>query len=145
PSPTFHGRDVFAPVVAHLANGVEPARVGRELDWLDLVRLPEPFVTGGAGELTAEGVTLDRFGNVQLAAMDCDIESAALRLAQPVAVMVNLEGSKPIAEAAGGVPAPQPTARTSASEPAAGGVPAWPPAGGASVGQPASGAPVQRS
>jgi len=96
PSPTFHGRDVFAPVVAHLANGVEPARVGRELDWRDLVRLPEPLVTVGAGEFTAEVLTIDRFGNVQLAALDCDIESAALRLAQPVAVTVD-----PTAQACG--------------------------------------------
>jgi S-adenosylmethionine hydrolase len=125
PSPTFHGRDVFAPVVAHLANGVEVSRVGRELARRDLVRLPEPLVTARPGELTAEVQTIDRFGNVQLAATDADIESAALRPGQHVAVTVD-----PTAQAAD-LPALQPTA----------GTPAGQPAPGATVGQPAGGVP----
>jgi S-adenosyl-L-methionine hydrolase (adenosine-forming) len=86
PSRTFHGRDVFAPVVGHLSAGVEPPRLGRELAVDDLVRLPEPLVTVRPGELTAEVLAIDRFGNVQLAARAADLESAALRPSQPVAV-----------------------------------------------------------
>ena len=93
PSPTFHGRDVFAPVVAHLATGVEPSKVGRELPVFDLVRLPEPLVRVRQGELTAEVLTIDRFGNVQLAAKAVDLESAALRPPQHVAVTPDPMGS----------------------------------------------------
>ncbi|MGR6999740.1 SAM-dependent chlorinase/fluorinase [Yinghuangia aomiensis] len=31
-SATFHGRDVFAPVAAHLGTGTPPSEVGRRLD-----------------------------------------------------------------------------------------------------------------
>jgi len=31
-SQTFHGRDIFAPVAAHLANGISPARIGKAID-----------------------------------------------------------------------------------------------------------------
>lgn len=100
PSPTFHGRDVFAPVVAHLATGAEPSKVGRELPVFDLVRLPEPLVRVRQGELTAEVLTIDRFGNVQLAAKAVDLESAALRPPQHVTVTI-----VPTISAAGAEPA----------------------------------------
>ncbi|HEV7897719.1 MAG TPA: SAM-dependent chlorinase/fluorinase [Planosporangium sp.] len=67
-SPTFHGRDIFAPVAAHLAAGGDPADAGAEVDPATLVRLPEPVVVVGDGWLEAEVATVDRFGNVQLAA-----------------------------------------------------------------------------
>jgi hypothetical protein len=40
PSPTFHGRDVFAPVAAHLTLGVDPAEMGPQA--CDLVALAWP-------------------------------------------------------------------------------------------------------
>jgi hypothetical protein len=67
-SPTFHGRDVFAPVAARLADGADPALAGRPVPVDSLVRLPEPVVRAGDGWLEAEVVMVDRFGNVQLAA-----------------------------------------------------------------------------
>ena len=67
-SPTFHGRDVFAPVAAHLATGADLAGAGPAIDPDTLVRLPEPVVSAGDGWLEAEVATVDRFGNVQLAA-----------------------------------------------------------------------------
>jgi hypothetical protein len=67
-SPTFHGRDIFAPAAARLATGARLADAGRRLDPASLVRLPEPVVTGGDGWLDAEVLTVDRFGNLQLAA-----------------------------------------------------------------------------
>jgi S-adenosylmethionine hydrolase len=67
-SPTFHGRDVFAPVGARLALGADLADAGSALDPQTLVRLPEPVVVIGDGWLEAEVSTIDRFGNVQLAA-----------------------------------------------------------------------------
>jgi S-adenosylmethionine hydrolase len=67
-STTFHGRDIFAPVAARLAAGVPLADAGPAIDPDSLVRLPEPIVVIGDGYLEAEVLTVDRFGNVQLAA-----------------------------------------------------------------------------
>src|SRR2546430_11351744 len=67
-SMTFHGRDVCAPVAARLAAGAPLADAGPAIDPATLVRLPEPIVVVGDGYLEAEVLTVDRFGNVQLAA-----------------------------------------------------------------------------
>jgi hypothetical protein len=62
-SHTFHGRDVFAPVAAHLANGMSINELGPPLiDPVCLVE-PEPVRTDG-GWLVAEVVYVDRFGNL---------------------------------------------------------------------------------
>lgn len=65
---TFHGRDLFAPVAGHLARGLDLAQVGPPLDPAQLVRLPQPVTRMTDGVLEAEVTTIDRFGNVQLAA-----------------------------------------------------------------------------
>jgi S-adenosylmethionine hydrolase len=67
-SATFHGRDVFAPAAAHLCLGLDPARLGPPV--ADPVRLPPPIVHIGPGEVRAEVLSVDGFGNVQLAATD---------------------------------------------------------------------------
>jgi len=67
-SRTFHGRDVFSPVAARLAAGAALSDAGPELDPAGIVRLPDPVVAVGDGWLEAEVLTVDRFGNVQLAA-----------------------------------------------------------------------------
>ncbi|GAB3173067.1 hypothetical protein FHX75_1457 [Micromonospora palomenae] len=67
-SRTFHGRDVFAPVAARLALGAPPADAGPPVDPATLVRLPEPVLRRDADGFTAEVLTVDHFGNVQLAA-----------------------------------------------------------------------------
>jgi S-adenosyl-L-methionine hydrolase (adenosine-forming) len=66
-SSTFHGRDIFAPVAAHLANGVPLAETGPAFDPAELVRLPEPrrAVDREAGRVEGEVVMVDRFGNLQ--------------------------------------------------------------------------------
>jgi hypothetical protein len=60
-SRTFHGRDIFAPVAAHLSRGLRASRLGRELR--DYVRLPWPQATKQRGEAWGEIVCIDRFGN----------------------------------------------------------------------------------
>jgi S-adenosylmethionine hydrolase len=67
-SHTFHGRDIFAPAAARIAAGADPAEAGPRVDPAALVRLPDPVVESGPGWLEAEVLTVDRFGNVQLAA-----------------------------------------------------------------------------
>ena len=77
-SATFHGRDVFAPAAAHLARGVEPARLGPPVPADDLVRLPAPTVQAGPDGLRAEVLTVDTFGTLQLAATAADLDRAGL-------------------------------------------------------------------
>jgi S-adenosyl-L-methionine hydrolase (adenosine-forming) len=67
-SRTFHGRDVFAPAAARIAAGAALSDAGPAIDTSTLIRLPDPVVTVGDGWLEAEVMTVDRFGNVQLAA-----------------------------------------------------------------------------
>jgi S-adenosylmethionine hydrolase len=63
PSRTFHGRDIFAPVTAHLINGTPPAALGVLID--DPVRLPLPAARRHPdGELSGQVVHVDRFGNL---------------------------------------------------------------------------------
>jgi S-adenosylmethionine hydrolase len=65
-SATFHGRDLFAPVVARLATGTPVERTGEEIDPDSLVRLELPRPEVEAGQVTAAVISLDRFGNAQL-------------------------------------------------------------------------------
>ncbi len=60
-SRTFHGRDVFAPVAAHLARGVPLADVGPEHPGLRRLHLPGPVREPGA--VRGEVLGFDRFGN----------------------------------------------------------------------------------
>lgn len=61
-SPTFQGRDLFAPVAAHLSLGVELQRLGPAV--ADPVRLPWPAPVCSAEMLRGEIIYVDRFGNL---------------------------------------------------------------------------------
>lgn len=60
-SRTFHGRDIFAPVAAHLSCGLLLKRLGRELK--DFIRLPWPRPTQQGSTIRGEIVYIDHFGN----------------------------------------------------------------------------------
>jgi len=62
-SATFHGRDVFAPVAAHLAKGVSPARMGKPIDNYLRPRSIKPERTARRG-WTGAILRVDHFGNV---------------------------------------------------------------------------------
>ena len=62
-SHTFHGRDVFAPVAAHLANGLHFGELGPPID--DPVALAEVQpLRMPDGRLVVEVMHVDRFGNL---------------------------------------------------------------------------------
>jgi S-adenosyl-L-methionine hydrolase (adenosine-forming) len=62
-SPTFHGRDIFAPVAGALSRGVRAEEMGPEV--LDFVRLPSAAVERAAdGTLVGAVIHVDRFGNL---------------------------------------------------------------------------------
>lgn len=61
-SPSFHGRDVFAPVAAALSKGIEPAALGPQIT--DEVRLaPLSPVKEKDGKVIGRIIHIDRFGN----------------------------------------------------------------------------------
>jgi S-adenosylmethionine hydrolase len=63
-SRTFHGRDIFGPVAAHLAAGTSPDRVGTPIK--TVVLLPDKDSTFSAGIITAQVLHIDRYGNLIL-------------------------------------------------------------------------------
>lgn len=63
-SATFHGRDIFAPVAAHLANGVPLEQLGTAIAPEALVRLPLPPLVQSANSLIGSIQTVDHFGNL---------------------------------------------------------------------------------
>ncbi len=60
-SHTFHGRDVFAPAAAHLANGVDPEEFGPII--LDVVKPQFVQVTRSRNAVSGEIIYVDDFGN----------------------------------------------------------------------------------
>ncbi|MBE9014213.1 SAM-dependent chlorinase/fluorinase [Pseudanabaenaceae cyanobacterium LEGE 13415] len=64
PSATFHGRDIFAPVGAHLATGISLKELGTEIDLDSIVRLPIPDVIETETELRGVIQAIDHFGNL---------------------------------------------------------------------------------
>jgi S-adenosylmethionine hydrolase len=75
---TFHGRDIFMPVAAHLAAGVPLARAGDQLDVTSLVTLARPASRITQDRIDAEVLTVDRFGNAQLSVTGPDAARAGL-------------------------------------------------------------------
>jgi S-adenosylmethionine hydrolase len=61
-SPTFHGRDVFAPAAARLASGAEIDSLGSPVGDPVVRRTPEAHRTAN-GDLVGEVIAIDRFGN----------------------------------------------------------------------------------
>ncbi|MEO8462573.1 MAG: SAM-dependent chlorinase/fluorinase [Chloroflexota bacterium] len=73
---TFHGRDVFAPMAAHVAMGTPIESVGRALDPAELIRLKFPAPSIGEGFLDSQIVHVMIYGNVTFAGTPADLESA---------------------------------------------------------------------
>ena len=61
-SSTFHGRDIFAPVAAHLSLGIKPSAFGHKIDSLEWLGFEGPFIK--EGKLLGEILHVDTFGNL---------------------------------------------------------------------------------
>lgn len=61
-STTFHGRDIFAPVAAHLSLGVPPEEMGTPVSSVTRLAIPRPAWDGDI--LEGYVVHIDRFGNL---------------------------------------------------------------------------------
>ncbi len=77
-SVTFHGRDIFAPVGAHLAAGAPLEAAGSAIDPGSLAKLELPQARAEDGRITAHVLKIDGFGNTTLDATPEDLEAAGL-------------------------------------------------------------------
>jgi S-adenosyl-L-methionine hydrolase (adenosine-forming) len=73
-SGTFHGRDLFAPIAAHLARGTALADVGRPVKLADLVVLDLPRARISGRAVIARVISVDSFGNLMLGATVANLE-----------------------------------------------------------------------
>jgi S-adenosylmethionine hydrolase len=85
-SATFHGRDLFAPVAAHLSAGAPLAEAGEPLDPDELatIALPQPRFEDGT--LVAHVLSIDRFGNAALNVAHDDLAGTGIVLGRQVEV-----------------------------------------------------------
>ncbi len=72
-SPTFHGRDVFAPAAAHLARGARLEDLGPAIDPRTLFLLEVPALDVGETWVRGRVAAVDRFGNLQLSIHQSDL------------------------------------------------------------------------
>jgi S-adenosylmethionine hydrolase len=93
-SQTFHGRDIFAPVAAHISLGVDLERLGTPIAPKDLVliRIPKPYV-GKRDELVGTIVSIDRFGNC-ITNIDSDCLAAFVNVGKSKKLQVAIGQSK---------------------------------------------------
>jgi len=85
-SATFHGRDIFAPVAAHVASGIPLDELGPPIDPATLVHLPKPESRTSDGAVEADIVSIDGFGNVQVAATLDELSQAGLKPGDDVVI-----------------------------------------------------------
>jgi len=85
PSATFHGRDVFAPVAAHLVAGARPERFGPNLNRAELLAISHRAERTPAG-LQGRVIHLDPFGNLVTNIHVSQLPAWAARSAQAVFV-----------------------------------------------------------
>lgn len=78
-SATFHGRDVFAPVAAHLSLGKTPASCGSEIHDYVTLDCPRPHHDERRGGIIGRIIHIDRFGNCVT-----NFTEREFRLADPV-------------------------------------------------------------
>jgi S-adenosylmethionine hydrolase len=96
---TFHGRDIFAPVAAHLANGDAPfEQVGPAVPAGELVRLEEPRATASEGAIETVVTYVDSFGNVRLAGGATELAAAFGSPADGTPLVVDFGGDRPARE-----------------------------------------------
>jgi S-adenosylmethionine hydrolase len=86
---TFRGRDIFAPVAAHLASGRNLADVGPAIDIATLSRLSQRPVIVDDDHVHAEVSLVDHFGNVSLNLARSDLEAAGITFGDTVELRCN--------------------------------------------------------
>ncbi|MCF6148537.1 MAG: SAM-dependent chlorinase/fluorinase [Candidatus Kuenenia sp.] len=63
-SNTFHGRDIFAPVAAHLSLGILPAQLGENINQICKIDIPNPVFAKERRRINGTIISIDHFGNI---------------------------------------------------------------------------------
>lgn len=88
-SSTFHGRDIFAPIAAHLARGTNWTKVGARISLSELVKLNINIVKIDEKGLTAEAIALDgQYGNLITNIDEQDFAKLGYRLGDKVTIKI---------------------------------------------------------
>ena len=116
PSATFHGRDIFAPVAAHIARGTGLEQLGTPITRLQ--RLPLPRIRVDWQGIRATIVHVDRFGNAITNLTHADYEAWCIRwdVREPIVEVVSAKASLPICRTYSDMPRGQPLALFGSSE-----------------------------
>lgn len=77
-SGTFHGRDIFAPVAAHLSLGVPPEELGQRVPRITAFPIPRPE-RPAPDRLVGHVLHVDSFGNLITDIREADLPQRALR------------------------------------------------------------------
>jgi hypothetical protein len=85
-SPTFHGRDIMAPLAGQLANGLDIGHVGPLRDPAGCRRLQLPRARIEQDQIIGEVVHVDHFGNLQTSITPDDLNAAGVRKALEVII-----------------------------------------------------------
>jgi len=85
-SATFHGRDLFAPVAAHLSLGARLEEAGESIDPASLQTLDLPTPEIGTDEVLAHALHVDGYGNVILDLDAAMLADGPLRPGEPLEV-----------------------------------------------------------
>lgn len=88
-SRTFHGRDIFAPVAAHISLGTEIEKFGQEFKG-EVIRIPFPQLKHTDQKLYGEIVYSDRFGNL-ITNVDEESLNKFLNGLKPIIIFKNIE------------------------------------------------------
>jgi S-adenosylmethionine hydrolase len=87
---TFHGRDIFSPVAAHLAMGTPFESVGPSIDPAELVPMTMPTATVRDGGLDTAVAFIDDIGNARFAGWPDDLAAAVGPLEPGRALIVEI-------------------------------------------------------
>jgi S-adenosylmethionine hydrolase len=102
PSHTFHGRDIFGPIAAHLSAGIDPDRLGTPMKTLQLTTSKVAAFTSGL--INAQVLHVDRYGNVILNVQSGTDLAAKLKEGNLVKILVGRESfSAPLVKTYGDV------------------------------------------
>lgn len=76
-SSTFHGRDIFAPASAHLANGIPPSEFGQEIHEIEAPEFSK--IVKNKDMLIGEVIHIDDFGNIITNFREEEVDSSGLK------------------------------------------------------------------
>ena len=90
-SPTFHGRDIFAPVAGHLALHTDINQLGTPLTHIHEINIP-PLIHHNDNTITAQVIAVDHFGNL---ITNCQDQDLAHHQGDTTGITINLPADSP--------------------------------------------------